>query len=167
MPLSIFSSFSSSSSVDASFVESWSVLDKQLPHIECLEVSKTGVWLLSASEDHTLLFIQAKTGRVAGSLDLEKCFRVLCCIWTSDQALFAGGTNGVVYEIILNSRSVSFHVCYNRALLNICPIRPVAQFLFIRLSAPSLNRFASLLTSQAFSYSLLHMAASSRYTARV
>lgn len=106
MPFSIFSS-SFSSSGDTSFVESWSIKDEQEPHITCLDVSLRGTWLLSASEDKSVLFINTSLGYVATILDLESCFHVLCCVWTSDRSLFVGGSNGVVYEITLNYHLVS------------------------------------------------------------
>jgi hypothetical protein len=57
------------------------------------------------------MFVEAHRGYHFGSVDLENCFHILCAVWDSDRSLFAGGSNGVVYEIILNARAVSDTLC--------------------------------------------------------
>lgn len=108
MPFSIFGKTSSVN--DASFTECWSLLDQQSPHITCLEISIGRLYLASASEDCTMLFIDADIGDVLGTLDLESCFHVLCASWHSKHSLFAGGLNGVVYDITLNPHNVSLFI---------------------------------------------------------
>jgi hypothetical protein len=111
MPFSMFSR--SSVATDASFIESWSILDQQLPHITSLEISPAGIWLVSASEDGTVLFIEAGSGYAMGTLDLGDCFHILSTIWHSNLAFFAGGSNGVVYDVTFNPHVVSrlAHIC--------------------------------------------------------
>ncbi|KAG9097577.1 hypothetical protein FRC06_007403, partial [Ceratobasidium sp. 370] len=56
-------------------------------------------WLASASYDSNVLFIDFKTGQLTGVLDLESRFHVISLEWISDTLLYAGCSNGVLFEV--------------------------------------------------------------------
>ncbi|KAG8703117.1 hypothetical protein FRC11_010956, partial [Ceratobasidium sp. 423] len=86
------------------YVEKWEAIDQQTPHITSFVASKSIPCLLSASEDHTLLFTDVDSGKLIGIIDLEN-FYVLAAIWQSNSMLILSGSNGVVYEMVINPKN--------------------------------------------------------------
>ncbi|KAG9094899.1 hypothetical protein FS749_011577 [Ceratobasidium sp. UAMH 11750] len=88
-----------------SFGESWTISNQQSPHLTCIEVSTSGPWIVSASEDGTILFVDIGMGLPVGILDFESHMFALCVLWRTASSFFLGCSNGVVYEAILNPRN--------------------------------------------------------------
>ncbi|KAG8794069.1 hypothetical protein FRC12_000665 [Ceratobasidium sp. 428] len=85
-----------------SFVESWEVANRQSAHITCVETSTIGQWLMSASEDGTILLASARCGSPVGIIDFGDHMFVLCSTWRSGSTFMIGCTNGVLYEVLVN-----------------------------------------------------------------
>ncbi|KAG8711323.1 hypothetical protein FRC09_020657 [Ceratobasidium sp. 395] len=83
-----------------SFIDCWTTSGHQKSHISALERSPSGTWLLSASEDATVLFLDFRSGWVVTKLTLDGPrgrFEVLCAVWCSETIIITGGSNGLIY----------------------------------------------------------------------
>ncbi|KAG8692346.1 hypothetical protein FRC08_009835 [Ceratobasidium sp. 394] len=83
-----------------SFIDCWTISGYQKSHISALERSPSGTWLLAASEDSTVLFLDFRSGWTIAKLTLDNSngrFEILCAIWCSDTILLVGGSNGMIY----------------------------------------------------------------------
>ncbi|CAE6472584.1 unnamed protein product [Rhizoctonia solani] len=81
------------------FRDVWSILDRQNGLLTCTSISPSGMWLVSGSQDGTILFVDHKAGVLVGTLDLESEFYATAAIWRSDTILIFGCSNGVVYHL--------------------------------------------------------------------
>ncbi|KAG8724184.1 hypothetical protein FRC09_020916 [Ceratobasidium sp. 395] len=82
------------------FIDCWTISGHQTSHIAALEGSPSGKWILAASEDYTVLFIEFLTGWVVAKLTLDNPigrFAILCGTWCSDAIALVGGSNGMMY----------------------------------------------------------------------
>ncbi|KAG8781305.1 hypothetical protein FRC12_022009 [Ceratobasidium sp. 428] len=83
-----------------SFIDCWTTSGHQKSHISALERSPSGTWLLAASEDSTVLFLDFRSGWAVTKLTLDGprgTFEVLCAIWCSETIILTGGSNGLMY----------------------------------------------------------------------
>ncbi|KAG8715720.1 hypothetical protein FRC09_016365 [Ceratobasidium sp. 395] len=88
-----------------SFVESWEISNQQSPHLTCVEASALGQWVMSASEDGTMLFVSVDSGSPVGIIDFGDHMFVLCATWRAGSKLLIGCTNGVLYELLINPKN--------------------------------------------------------------
>ncbi|KAG8714229.1 hypothetical protein FRC11_009326, partial [Ceratobasidium sp. 423] len=87
------------------FRDVWSVTGRQKDLITCTAISPSGMWLVSCSQDGTVVFVDFKAGLTAGVLDLEGSFFVTAVVWRSDTIIVAGCSNGFVYQIDYEHKS--------------------------------------------------------------
>ncbi|KAG8706469.1 hypothetical protein FRC11_008204 [Ceratobasidium sp. 423] len=57
------------------------------------------MWVMSGSQDGTILFVDHRAGVLIGVLDLEAEFYATAAVWRSDTILIFGCSNGVVYHL--------------------------------------------------------------------
>ncbi|KAG8763201.1 hypothetical protein FRC11_005467, partial [Ceratobasidium sp. 423] len=86
------------------YVENWEAIDQQAPHLTSFVAAKSIPCLFSASEDQTILFTDIDSGTSLGIIDLEN-FYILTAVWRSNSTLILGGSNGVVYEMVINPKN--------------------------------------------------------------
>ncbi|KAG8687179.1 hypothetical protein FRC11_007642 [Ceratobasidium sp. 423] len=99
-------------SLDFPFRSVWSISDRQKDWLTCTAISPSGMWLASASQDGTIVFVDYKAGVLVGILDFESKFYPTTAIWRSDTILVFGCSNGVVYHLDFEHKSrrpVSVH----------------------------------------------------------
>ncbi|CAE6474938.1 unnamed protein product [Rhizoctonia solani] len=85
-----------------SFQDLWGITGHQTGLITCTEISPSGTWLASASQDSTLLFVDFKGGAPVAILDLESRFDVTATAWRSDSILVLGCSNGILYQLTID-----------------------------------------------------------------
>jgi WD40 repeat protein len=85
--------------ISSPFREVWALTDRPLGILTCTSISPSGVWLVSASQDGSVLFLDYKAGILVGILDLESRFYVTAAVWRSDTTLTLGCSNGIVYQL--------------------------------------------------------------------
>ncbi|KAG8714617.1 hypothetical protein FRC11_007775, partial [Ceratobasidium sp. 423] len=86
-------------STGPSFQDLWRITGHQTGLITCTEISPSGAWLATASQDSTLLFVDFKGGVPVAILELESRFDITATAWRSDSILVLGCSNGIIYQL--------------------------------------------------------------------
>ncbi|KAG8732125.1 hypothetical protein FRC11_000609, partial [Ceratobasidium sp. 423] len=87
------------------FRDVWSISDRQRGLLTCTSISPSGVWVVSGSQNGSMLFLDYKAGSLVGILDLESHFYATAAVWRSDTTLVFGCSNGIVYHLDFEHKS--------------------------------------------------------------
>ncbi|KAF8601123.1 WD40 repeat-like protein [Ceratobasidium sp. AG-I] len=105
LPATDMSLVPATSSATHPFRDVWTISGRQKGLITCTAISPSGMWLVSGSQDGTVLFVDYKAGATVAVLDLESRFYVSAAVWRSDTILVIGCSNGFVYHLDYEHRS--------------------------------------------------------------
>ena len=91
---------------DLSYTVAWTISGYQKRLLTCLAISPNGTRMIVASEDRNLLLVDFSGGSVTGILSFEDQFVALAALWYSESNVIVGCSNGSLYDICFDPKSV-------------------------------------------------------------
>ncbi|KAG9092498.1 hypothetical protein FRC06_011903 [Ceratobasidium sp. 370] len=87
-------------SVTQQFRNLWTVSSLQKSLLTSVTVSPNGLWLMSASLDKDMVFVDFRSGTVVGTVDLSSGhFHVTSGVWRTDGRLYIGTSDGQAFQL--------------------------------------------------------------------
>ncbi|QRV87068.1 transmembrane protein [Ceratobasidium sp. AG-Ba] len=108
------------------FQTSWTISGLQKGLLTCVSISPSGLWIVSTAQDSTVLFANFKSGAPVGILDIGTRFFVNTIKWRTDSDLYAGCSNGVVYQIDYNPDQIDRPLIVRIIARMTVPVREIA-----------------------------------------
>ncbi|KAG8779703.1 hypothetical protein FRC12_023934 [Ceratobasidium sp. 428] len=88
------------SKVSQQFRNVWAVSGTQKSLLTSVTVSPNGIWLMSASQDKDMVFVDFSSGTVVGTLDVSLgFFHVTSGVWRTDGRLYLGCSDGQAFQL--------------------------------------------------------------------